>query len=207
MNAKMQYNIDPIHMAIAQNAQISFLYFDYVIGRNYVKERHYMNKKERYIASPWAMVYTDDNYYLLAYHDGKMKHFRVDRMEDVKIVTIEQNGLEVIVPREGREEFEKKDMSAYTNYTFSMYGGEIVPVTMVFQNRMLNTVIDRFGKEVLAIPEDKTHFRITVPVAVSQQFFGWVFGLGKAVRIVGPEAVVEKMKKALSDITERYPET
>ena len=85
MNAKMQYNIDPIHMAIAQNAQISFLYFDYVIGRNYVKERHYMNKKERYIASPWAMVYTDDNYYLLAYHDGKLKHFRVDRMEDVKI--------------------------------------------------------------------------------------------------------------------------
>ena len=128
-------------------------------------------------------------------------------MEDVKSVTIEQNGLEVIVPREGREEFEKKDMSAYTNYTFSMYGGEIVPVTMVFQNRMLNTVIDRFGKDVLAIPEDKTHFRITVPVAVSQQFFGWVFGLGKAVRIVGPEAVVEQMKKALSDITERYPET
>ena len=26
MNAKMQYNIDPIHMAIAQNAQISFLF-------------------------------------------------------------------------------------------------------------------------------------------------------------------------------------
>ena len=207
MNAKMQYNIDPIHMAIAQNAQISFLYFDYVIGRNYVKERHYMNKKERYIASPWAMVYTDENYYLLAYHDGKLKHFRVDRMEDVRIVTAEQGEVKVIVPREGREEFEKKDMSAYTNYTFSMYGGEIVPVTMVFQNRMLNTVIDRFGKEVLAIPEDKTHFRITVPVAVSQQFFGWVFGLGKAVRIVGPDAVVEKMKKALSDITERYPET
>ena len=76
---------------------------------------------------------------------------------------------------------------------------------MVFLNRMLNTVIDRFGKDVLAYPVDKNHFKITVPVAISQQFFGWVFGLGKYVRIVGPDDVVEKMKKALSDISERYP--
>ena len=41
-------------------------------------------------------------------------------------------------------------MSRYTNYTFSMYGGEVKNVEMVFLNRMLNTVIDRFGKDVLA---------------------------------------------------------
>ena len=205
MNNKMQYNVDPIHEAIAKNSQITFLYFDYVIGRNFAKERHYMNKKERYTASPWAMIYTDDNYYLLAYHDGKMKHFRVDRMEDVELRTVEQNGLKVVVPREGKEEYDKKDMSTYTNYTFSMYGGEVKNVEMVFLNRMLNTVIDRFGKDVLAYPVDKNHFKITVPVAISQQFFGWVFGLGKYVRIVGPDDVVEKMKKALSDISERYP--
>lgn len=86
-----------------------------------------------------------------------------------------------------------------------MYGGKITPVTMVFQNRMVGTVMDRFGKDVVLMKEDKDHFRITVPVAISQQFFGWVFGLGKYVRIVGPEDVVEKMKKALSDIAERYP--
>lgn len=206
MNTRMQYNIEPIHEAIAKNAQISFLYFDYVLGRNNVKERHYMNKKEPYIASPWAMVYTDDNYYLLATHQGKLKHFRVDRMEDVKLRTCDQNGLNVIVPREGKEEFDKKDMSTYTNYTFSMYGGEIKKVEMIFQNRMLNTVIDRFGKDVMAYPVDKTHFKVTVPVAVSQQFYGWVFGLGKAVRIVGPVEVVQGMQKALADITARYPD-
>ena len=206
MNVRMQYNIEPIHEAIAKNAQISFLYFDYVLGRNFAKERHYMNKKEPYIASPWAMIYTDDNYYLLAFHQGTMKHFRVDRMEDVKLRTCEQNGLNVIVSREGKDEFDKKDMSAYTNYTFSMFGGEIKKVEMIFQNRMLNTVIDRFGKEVMAYPMDKSHFKITVSVAVSQQFYGWVFGLGKAVRIVGPVEVVQGMKKALADVAGRYPE-
>jgi len=34
--------------------------------------------------------------------------------------------------------------------------------------------------------------------------YGWVFGLGKAVRIIGPESVKEGMKKALADIAARY---
>ncbi|MBQ6804772.1 MAG: WYL domain-containing protein, partial [Clostridia bacterium] len=47
-------------------------------------------------------------------------------------------------------------------------------------------------------------FRVTVSVAVSNQFYGWVFGLGKSVRIIGPESVKEGMKKALADIAARY---
>ena len=95
------------------------------------------------------------------------------------------------LPREGAEAFPKLDMSACTKYTFSMFGGETVPVTMVFQNRMMGTVMDRFGRDVVVMKEDKRHFRITVPVAVSNQFYGWVFGLGKAVRIIGLESVKE----------------
>ena len=126
------------------------------------------------------------------------------RMEDVELRTVDQNGLKVIVPREGKEEYDKKDMSTYTNYTFSMYGGEVRNVERVFLNRMLNTVIDRFGKDVLAYPVDKNHFKITVPVAVSDQFFGWIFGLGNYVTIVGPEDVKEKMKATLAKVAKRY---
>lgn len=85
-----------------------------------------------------------------------------------------------------------------------MYGGEIMPVTMIFQNRMMGAVMDRFGRDIFVTKEDDRHFRVTVNVAVSNQFFGWVFGLGKMVRIVGPESVKEKMKKALEGILERY---
>lgn len=85
-----------------------------------------------------------------------------------------------------------------------MFGGEVTPVTMVFLNRMMDVVMDRFGRNVVVIKEDDDHFRITVHVAVSEQFYGWVFGLGKTVRIVGPEKVKEGMKKALADISARY---
>ena len=185
------FNVDTVHAAISANKQISFKYFDYDLK----KQRKYFKKGERYVASPWSMIYVDDNYYLLAYQDGKFKHFRVDKMEDVQIS---------ILDRDAADEFAKIDMSAYTKYTFSMYGGEIMPVTMIFQNRMMGAVMDRFGRDIFVTKEDDRHFRVTVNVAVSNQFFGWVFGLGKMVRIVGPESVKEKMKKALEGILERY---
>ena len=70
--------------------------------------------------------------------------------------------------------------------------------------RMMGVVMDRFGRNVVAIKEDDDHFRITVPVVVSEQFFGCLLGHGKTVRIVGPEKVKEGMKKALEDIVARY---
>ena len=148
------------------------------------------------------MLYADDNYYLLAYDakEAKFKHFRVDKMDGVEQVKV----ADMKVDREGAEAFEKLDMSNYTKYTFSMFGGEVEHVTMIFQNRMMGVVIDRFGKDVVVLKEDDRHFRITVPVAVSNQFFGWVVGLGKAVRIEAPEAVKNEFKEFLKSIQERY---
>ena len=64
--------------------------------------------------------------------------------------------------------------------------------------------IDKFGKLGYVKEVDKDHFEVTVSVAVSPQFFGWVFGLGNYVTIVGPEDVKEKMKKMLDSVRKRY---
>ena len=48
------------------------------------------------------------------------------------------------------------------------------------------------------------HFIVTVPVAVSPQFFGWVLGLGKNVQIIGPEEVRTQMRDYLADISGFY---
>ena len=200
MNNTIHINVDQLHTAIAENTQVKFRYFDYDLN----KQRRYFKKGKCYVVSPWRMLYADDNYYLLAWDakEEKFKHFRVDKMDSVEQMLIGN----IRVAREGVEAFDKLDMSAYTKYTFSMFGGEIEHVTMIFQNRMMGTVMDRFGRDVVVLKEDERHFRITVPVAVSQQFFGWVFSLGKTVRIVAPEAVKKKMKASLEEISKRYSE-
>lgn len=40
---------------------------------------------------------------------------------------------------------------------------------------------------------DNDHSMIAVDVAISSQFFGWIFVLGSEVKVTGPVAVVKQM--------------
>ena len=84
-------------------------------------------------------------------------------------------------------------------------------------NRLKNTDLDAlsdFGMDVRKDERGKSyvwlnkvddwHFKISVPVAVSPQFFAWVFGLGNYVTITGPEHVKQEMKEMLEEIHKRY---
>ena len=80
-------------------------------------------------------------------------------------------------------------------------GAEIV---LVFINHIMDSIIDRFGNDVVVSYHDETHSKVIVPVALSDAFYSWVFGLGKRIRIAAPEEAVEGMKKLLTDVASRY---
>ena len=197
-NNSIHYNVDTIQRAIEADKKIEFKMFGYTREKQ-IFERRY---GRMYGVSPYALIYDDDNYYLLGYDDRhqKIQHYRVDRMKGVSIMETE---------REGKEAFAKLDMAQYEKYTFSMYGpsgGKLTPVTMEFYNMMANVVIDKFGHDVGMIPQGKWRFRVTVPVSVSPQFYAWVFGLGKCVEIIEPVNVREGMKRMLEKVTQKYQE-
>ena len=128
----------------------------------------------------------------------KMKHFRVDKMDSVSVVVAE---------REGAEAFKAiSDIDNYTNYTFSMHGGEVTSVTLVFINHLTDTIVDRFGDEVVVSRHDETHSKVIVPVALSDAFYSWVFGLGKRIKIAAPQEAIDGMKKMLEDVASKYEE-
>lgn len=191
MNNSVLINVDQLHAAIAADTTVRFKYFHY----NLKMERVYSHKGEAYEVSPWALLYDNDNYYLYAFVDGEFRNYRVDRMASVEQGTNE---------RQGKEAFEKKDMPAFSKSTFGMFNGQEERVEMVFHNRMMDVVIDKFGKEVWLEKVDEWHFKISVPVAVSPQFFAWVFGLGNYVTITGPEHVKQQMKEMLEEVHKRY---
>ena len=85
-----------------------------------------------------------------------------------------------------------------------MFGGKEERVRLLMDNQMAGVVIDRFGKDVSMVPVDDNHFSISVDVVVSQQFFGWVFALGKGVKIIGPESVVQQVNQEIKRLVEQY---
>lgn len=183
MNESVYYNVDDIHTAINENKKIRFKYFKWDINKKLVP-RH---NGDWFIVSPWALTWDDENYYMVAFDDldSKIKHYRVDKMMHI---SVEEE------KRSGKEVFRNFDMAEYSKATFGMYQGQKAKVKIRFANYMCGVFIDRFGKDISFRPIDDEHSELHVDVNVSPQFFGWIFSLGKDVKVTGPSEVVEQMK-------------
>ena len=190
-NDSVFYHLDDIHAAIANDWKITFQYFYF----SPQKKKVYYKKGGKYTASPYALLWSENNYYLLAYESGKMKHFRVDKMDGIELLAQK---------RDGKEVFKDMKLSERSLRVFSMYSGKVQKVKLRFSNHLANVVIDRFGKEIVMIPDDEKHFTIHTDIEVSPQFYGWLCGLGRGVRVVSPPEVVEEMGNYVKKIAEMY---
>lgn len=173
--------------------KVSFKYMAYQID-NLEKP---VERRRTHVVSPYHLLIDNGNYYLLAFDDAAVdiRTFRVDRMKDIRF---EQE------PRAGEEVFRRIDVKTYTQRVFSMYGGEKKRVQLRFVNHLLDTVIDRFGTQnAVYIKADDRHFAVIVDVEISHQFYAWVCGFGKKVKIETPD-VAEAFSCYLDSIKKLY---
>jgi len=106
--------------------------------------------------------------------------------------------------RQGHELFAKMDMASYTKHVFGMFSGEVRTVRIRFANHLAGSVIDRFGKDAMTVVYDEGSFTVTTDVAVSPQFFAWLFGFGSEAEILYPDDVRDMMKKRLAETLGLY---
>ena len=174
MNEAVLYSIDALHEAIATDRQVQFRYFDY----NAKKEKVYRHGSKTYTVSPVGLLRSDECYYLVALVGEERRHYRVDRMTDISVTGQRR------VPGCGA-----LDMAAYTRRYFGMFSGTEHRVKLRCPNSLAHVILDRFGMDVMLVPQDGAHFTVTVEVVVSGQLYGWLFSLGPEVEILAPAAV------------------
>ena len=192
-NKTTLYSIDTVHTAILNNRKISFQYWSWTPS----KEQKARHGGKKYVVSPWMLLWDDEYYYLIAY-DGEreeIRHYRVDRMRSVT-VTEEK--------REGREAYEAIDVTKYSSGVFGMFNGNKTHVTFRCANRLAEVVLDRFGRDVIMVPEQDGTFRFHADIDVSPQFFGWVASFGKELAIERPQEVREQYVNHLKEALELY---
>ncbi len=193
MNESVYYNVDEISNAITRDKAIRFKYFDYTVS----KERQFRKDGAWYEISPFSLMWDDENYYMLGFDTeaGRLKHYRVDKMTEISAT--EQC-------RSGKEAFRAIDMSEYSKKIFGMFTGELQTVKLRFANHLVGAAIDRFGRDIMIIASDDEHFTVSVDVAVSPQFFAWLFGFGKEVEVISPESVRSEFKAKIEDLQSLY---
>ena len=190
MNESIYYNVDRIHEAIASNSRITFQYFDWGPDR----QKHF--RPRLYEASPYALCWADENYYLIADSARHgMTHYRVDKMASIEITG---------EPRAVTEESKNLNLAAYSRAVFSMFGGEVLQVRMRFDNSLAGVVLDRFGKDSMLIPDGPEHFTFTAPIAVSPMFLGWLISFETKAEILSPQSVRDQCARLLQETLKQY---
>ena len=190
MNETIYYNVDTIQEAIGQNRQISFRYFDW----NLDGTRKYREKD--YLASPYGLCQDNENCYLLAFSDRHgITSYRVDRMAEIQLLND---------PRIPCPELTGKNLVEHANRLFQMFSGDAVDVKMRFHRSLVNVVIDRFGRDVMLIPDGEDHFVFTARIAVSPLFLSWIIGFGAKAKILHPASVAEKCRELCQEVLDQY---
>lgn len=184
-------SIDVIHEAMRQRKKVSFLYYKHGCDGAPVVQRD----GKPYVLTPVKVVYADGFYYLEAYsdrHEG-FADYRIDRMRSVAVADEAATRAAAIADRT----FEDADYQY-----FGRMGGERATVTLAVAPDKMDIIVDRFGAEAQVTPRSDGGAHAVVPVKVSEQFFGWVAGLGGTVTIAKPERVRRAYRDYLRSLLE-----
>ncbi len=188
MNESIYYNVDAINRGMQNNRMISFDYWSWNVHKQMVSKR----AGERYVISPWVLMWENERYYLVGY-DGmarQMKHFRVDKMQHIQVECTSRLGGEV---------YKSLHIESYGIENFGMFHGKRETVTLRANTDMAGVLIDRFGKDIW-LHSDGQHCAAVIEIVVSNQFYGWIVGLGGKVWIDGPQWVMDEYKDLLNHL-------
>ena len=198
-NENIYRNIDNINRAINNKKKIGFYYTQWAVMRSGAKKVVKVRRHDgmRYLLTPKALTWDDENYYLIAYDKEAdlLKHFRVDKMEDI---TVEEERAD------SAKAVDKFDLAVYTKQVFGMYGGETVSVKLRFDDSLIGVVVDRFSDKVFIQPHNDGTFTVGTEVMLSPQFYGWLFSFGDKVKVLSPKAAKDGFTAYLDSVMKQY---
>ena len=165
--------MDRIHHAIIEQRKVKFKYYEY----NPNKEKVLRYGGQIYTVAPYVLVWNNDMYYVVGFYEEKdrVSKFRIDRM------------CELTLSEEQAEDIQNDlNMSDFFEKEFSMMNGKLCEVELLCENKLMSSIIDKFGADVKTEIVDANHFKVIAEVNLSDNFYGWVFASGGSMQITSP---------------------
>ena len=180
--------VDTVYRAIDSGKKISFHYYCFTPE----KRRVFKNEGREYVVSPYALIWNDDRYYLVAKYkqEESVVTFRIDRIHGVVILD------------ESATKDDGFNPSEYARKTVMMYDGGVSEQEVVLScdNELMQDVVDKFGEEIETDILNDDAFSAKVVVRPSRTFFCWVFGFCGGIRILKPQSVRNQYESLLREV-------
>ena len=194
-NKQIFYNIDQINFAITNDKQISFIYNKYNKNKKLVPRT-----EERYIINPYFMINSKGKYFLVCNKDNydNLSNYRIDYITSVEVLDTKRKPITKTTGNENGV-----NPTKYANeHIYMMSGPTIKAKVKLSSDRMINDVIDWFGKNVNFVEQEKELFAEII--TNEEALIYWALQYGKYVEIIFPIKTREKILDILKTITDKY---
>ena len=143
------------------------------------------------------MVFSNDNYYLIGYHDTHdgVTTYRIDRMLNAEIS--EESINDKAKPK-------GLNVSKHRKQSFFMYSGKTENVRFEADRDMLDVIYDKFGENTRIICLDEKRISFSAEIEISPVFFGWCCSFGDRLKVVGPNMVLNELKNYIENVAMQY---
>ena len=200
-NDEIFKNLDVIQQAMSEKRKVEFRYFRYDV------KKHCVDRKagNAFLVTPVRLVYAEEFYYLVAFMEKwanveghqPFTPFRVDRMLDVRL-SAEPVTHDVRIAQYKTEE--------HLAPSFGVFAADVIPVALEVDTKAMNSVIDKFGLDVLTFENDCGRAQVYVKAPMSPQFFGWLLQLVPHAKIISPQRAIDEFKGWLDRAQKMYVE-
>lgn len=198
-NEEIYYNIDIINRAIQSGKRISFIYQKRQLD---TAENKVVTEEKEFSVSPYAMIWSNDHYYLIANNQkyNNLMHTRIDRMKKVEILEERARKFSEVSPY--KSYFDSAD---YSGKIFNMFSGDTQTLEMLCDNSMLEEIVDRFGNNALIrTGDDETRFLVDTKCVISEGLVSWIMQFGGRIEVLEPASLREQVKTRAEEIARMY---
>ncbi len=198
-NEQVYYIIDALSEAISKGCKVRISYQK----RRIVADEKARNESRIYTVSPYALIWSDDHYYLVCNNQNydNFMHVRVERIRKVEMLEDEK-----IRPCSEFSSFKEGfDCAAYlAQNMFNGYTGEPETIQLRCDNELIQAVTDRFGEDVVIFEADEDTFSVIVTAAVSDGLVDWILQFGSKMLVLSPETLQTDLLSKIASTAEAY---
>ncbi len=197
-NKDVLYSVSVIHEAMNQGKRVGFQYLSYDKKGNQIPRRDGF----QYIVSPYYLVNNFGRYYLLCNYREKyrpLQTFRVDYMTNIEI----KEDWPIKRMKDLKDGPKNFSISKYINDHFYILDGDTIDATFELDNEgAILFVKDWFGESAKIRSKDD---KIYASVRCNENaIYYWLMQYSDCVKLISPDALVERVKKGLENALERY---
>lgn len=190
-NAEVIKNIEDISESIYKNKKIKFEYWKYNLTTKL--EKKIVSEPT---VSPYAIVYSKQEFYLIGIKEGQAEfyNYRLDRIKNIEITDEE-----ISIKKK------KSDIKEFAQSSTEMFGGDKTKIEAVFNIKLLDTIIDTFGRNITIerIDDEDELFKLTVHTN-ALGFKMWAMRNIDLLEVKSPIELRNEMKEIIKKANKRY---